>query len=435
MKKIILILALLCASNFLFAQNLVNLFNKSNEFFNLLEQNKFTEAHQYFEVAEQAKVSPDNLKQLWTNIKTNLDDIVTLEAVQSKIQGQFYVVLVEGKFKNGSQNFSLIFNKAEKMVGLFMPPKPVTYINPAYADTTLYTEKMLYLKSGTHQLAAIATVPKNITNFPVVVLVHGSGPSDMDETVGVNKPFKDIALGLAAKGVASLRYVKRTLIYANEFNKVFTVKEEVLDDAIAAIALAKTIANADTKSIYVLGHSLGGMLAPRIATLAPELKGIIMAAAPARKLTDIIIDQNKYMFALAKDTTKAGQQMLKDALSQVEQSRISNLGNIKPDSVVVGLPAAYWVDLNQYDQVATAKKIKQRILVMQGGNDFQVSDIDYKLWESALAENKMVHFAFYPTLNHLLSSQTEKGSAQQYQQPANVAEQLIIDMVDWINAN
>lgn len=432
MRKTLLIVALLFANHFLFAQNVVNLFNKANTFFTLLEQNKYEEAHQYFEVAEQAKISPDNLKQLWANVKNNLNEVVSLEAIQSKIQGEYYVVLVSGEFKNGDQNFSLVFNKAEKMVGFFMPPKPVSYINPAYADSTLYTEKMVYLKSGTHQLAAMVTVPKNATNFPIVVLVHGSGPSDMDETVGVNKPFKDIALGLAAKGVASLRYVKRTLIYANEFGKLFTVKEEVLDDAVAAIAFAKTVKDVDTKSIYVLGHSLGGMLAPRIATLAPEIKGLILAAAPARKLGDLIIEQNKYMFALANDTTKAGQQMLANVLVEVEKSKLDKLGNIKPDSLILGLPAAYLVDLNQYDQLEVAKKLKQRILVLQGGNDFQVSAIDYKLWESTLAENANAKTLFYPSLNHLLSFQTEKGTMQQYQKPANVSEQLLIDIVAWI---
>ena len=125
------------------------------------------------------------------------------------------------------------------------------------------------------RLAAIITTPKGATNFPMVVLVHGSGPSDLDGTVGPNKPLKDIADGLACKGIGSIRYVKRTVVYAAEFGKAFTVKEEVLDDAVAAIALAKTVKGADVKSIYVLGHSLGGMLAPRIATLVPDIKGII----------------------------------------------------------------------------------------------------------------------------------------------------------------
>ena len=283
-------------------------------------------------------------------------------------------------------------------------------------------------------MAAVITMPKGATNFPVVVLVHGSGPYDMDGTIGPNKPLKDIATGLACKGIASVRYVKRTVIYAQEFNKAFTVKEEVLDDAVAAIALAKTIKGADLKSIYIFGHSLGGMLAPRIATLVPDLKGIILASAPARKLTDIIVDQNKYAIAFAKDTTAATQKLLADGLVRIEQTRITKLGTVKPDSVILGLPASYWVDLNTYDQVAAAKKLTKRIYIVQGGNDFQVPEKDYTVWKESLAGKPNVTFKHYGEVNHLLSPQTEKGSMGQYQTPVNVAEGLVNDLAVWIKA-
>ncbi len=434
MKKAFLVIALLLVSTVGFSQNVLSLFNKANSFFIYMVEAKYDTAHLFFDETEQTKITPTNLNQLWDNITTNLGKPVTLDAISSKVQGEFYAVTIEGKFEKAEQNFVLMFNKKEKIVGLFMPKKAATYVKPSYADTTLYTEKSVYLQSGAHQLAAIITTPKNKSNFPVVVLVHGSGPGDMDETVGPNKPFKDIALGLASKGIASVRYVKRTLIYAVEFSKAFTVKEEVLDDAVAAIALAKTIAGVDQKSVYVLGHSLGGMLAPRIATLSPSLKGIILAAAPARKLGDVIIDQNKYLVELAKDTTKVTQANLAEAIKEVEKSKLIKLApNMKPDSVVLGLPASYWIDLNGYDQVATAKKLKQRILVFQGGNDFQVPMTDYNIWNAALGKSPTASVKFYPELNHLLSPQTEKTYTQQYQIPVNVSEKLVSDIAVWIN--
>ena len=397
-----------------------------------MEAGKFDTAHMYFDTAEQTKVSPENLKQIWASITTKLGNVKSLDAIQSKIQGEFFAVTVEGKFEKDNQNFILGFNKSEKLVGLYMPPKLATYAMPSYADTAKYQEKSVYLDTKDHKLAAIVTTPKNINNFPVVVLVHGSGPSDMDESIGTNKPFKDLAFGLAAKGIGSVRYVKRTLLYPNEFNKAFTVKEEVTDDALVAIAMAKTVKGADLKNIYLFGHSLGGMLAPQLATLAPQLNGIILAAAPARKLTDIIIEQNKYFFALAKDSTEAGKKQLDTILTDVGRSKIIQLGNMKPDSLIIGLPVSYWVNLNNYDQVATAKKLNKRIFVVQGGNDFQVSQEDYKLWEAALNKKKNVTFKFYPELNHLLTPQTEKGTSAQYQIPANVSEKLIEDIALWI---
>ncbi len=397
-----------------------------------MEEAKYDSAHLYFDETERAKVSPENLKQIWENIKAKFGKAKALEAIASRVQGEFFSVTVEGKFENEDQNFILGFNKAEKLVGLYMPPKLATYTLPSYADTTKYQEKSVYLETKGHQLAAVVTIPKNASNFPIVVLVHGSGPSDMDQTIGANKPFKDMAIGLAAKGIGSVRYVKRTLLYANEFSKAFTVKEEVTDDAVAAVALAKTVKGADQKNVYLFGHSLGGMLAPQLATLAPDLNGIILAAAPARKLTDIIIEQNKYFFDLSKDTTTAGKKQMDEILSTVEKSKLTQLGNMKPDSIIIGLPASYWINLNNYDQIATAKKLNKRMLVVQGGNDFQVSQKDFNLWDAALNKKKNVSLKFYPELNHLLTVQTEKGTTAQYQNPANVSEKLIEDVALWI---
>ncbi|RZJ80965.1 MAG: DUF3887 domain-containing protein [Flavobacterium sp.] len=433
MKKALLLIALLFVSTFAFSQNVISLFGKASEFFNYLEAGKFDTAHLYFDETERAKITPENLQKLWTSVKSQLGDVEFIDPIQSKIQGELYAVTLEGKFDRDVQTFVLMFNKSEKVVGLFMPPKAVGYTKPFYVDTDLYTESSVYLQSPGHQLAAIITVPKNATNFPVVVLVHGSGPSDMDGTVGPNKPLKDIATGLASKGIGSVRYVKRTVIYQAEFSNAFTVKEEVMDDAVAAIALAKTVKGADLKNIYLFGHSLGGMLAPRIATLAPDLKGIIIAAAPARKLTDIIVEQNKYIVAKAKDTTGQAQKYLDEALKTIEGSRITKLSpTLKADSVIIGLPASYWVDLNTYNQVATAKASLKKVLVIQGGHDFQVSETDFNLWKAGLTGKTNATFKFYPEVNHLLSAQLEKGTSSQYQIMVNVAENVVKDIAAWI---
>jgi dienelactone hydrolase len=437
MKKYFLLFIIILASTSAFSQNVIQLFNSAGDFFKLLQEEKFTEAHALFDDNMKSKVSEESLKKLWTDLGTKYGKASSFDAVQSKAQGEFFAVTVEGKFSNGEQNFLVGFDKAQKIVGLFLVPgkSAAAYAKPTYADTNLYTEKSVYLNSPGHQLAAIVTTPKNVKNFPVVVMVHGSGPGDMDETVGANKPFKDLAAGLAAKGIASVRYVKRTLVYAQEFYKAFTVKEEVLDDAAAAIALAKTISGADVKKVFVLGHSLGGMLAPKIALASPDLAGIILAAAPARKLSDIIVDQNKYMFELAKDTTTAGKKQLSDALIEIDKSRLTKLSpTIKADSIIVGLPASYWIDLNNYSQVNVAKTLKQKIYVLQGGNDFQVSKTDFDLWNTALGKKKNVQLKFYPEINHLFSPQTEKGTMAQYQNPVSVSEPLIHDLAIWIKA-
>ncbi|MES2455493.1 MAG: alpha/beta fold hydrolase [Bacteroidota bacterium] len=437
MKRTILLFFILLFTTSAFSQGILNMIGRSEEFFKLLSSEKFTEAYATFDAGFQAKVTEDNVKQIWTKLSEKLGKLESIQVTSSKTQGEFFTVTLEGKFTNDSQNFLLAFDKSEKIVGFFLQPntKVAAYIPPAYADTSLYREKEIYIKTLKHSLVGILTAPKKGTNYPIVVLVHGSGPQDMDESFGPNKPLKDLAVGLASKGIASIRYVKRTMVYAQEFGKAFTVKEEVMDDALAAIALARTVVSANKTQIYLLGHSLGGMMAPKLATLAPDVKGIVLLAAPARKLTDLIAEQSKFMFSLEKDTTKLAKLQLDSAVKDLERSRITKLGTLKADSILFGLPAAYWVDLNLYNQVSTAKKLlKQRIFVAQGTHDFQVSTTDYNLWKSALAANKKAVFKLYPELNHMMMVQKDKGDLKQYQVPGNVSATVINDVAMWIKA-
>lgn len=437
MKKIILLFFALFLSITGFSQGVLSLFNRSDDFFKLMEQEKFTEAQAFFDESVQSKITPENLETIWKSLQTNYGKVLSTDVLQSKAEGEFFAVSVDVKFEKETQGFLLVFNKGEKMVGLFPRQRSSRqpYLRPVYADTNAYKEKEIYIKTAGHSLVGMLTTPAKGSNFPIVVLLHGSGASDMDATVGANKPFKDLAAGLATKGIASIRYVKRTLVYPAEFNKVFTVKEAITDDALAAIALARTIPGADKKKIYVFGHSMGGMLAPRLATLAPDVNGLILAAAPARKLAELIDEQNRDAAAQVKDTTGAVKKQLEDALKETAKTRITKLGLVKPDSLLLGLPAAYWVDLNLYDQVGTAKKlIKQKIMIVQGGFDFQISPQDYQIWNTALGKKKNVTLKLYPDLNHLLSPQKEKGNMSQYGIPVSVSGILVNDIATWIKA-
>lgn len=434
MKSFRIFVVLLFISQLSFAQSIVGLINRADQFFETMDQGKFEEAHAFFDESVKDKISVDELKLFWLRLGNSLGTYQSVDGAQNKVQGEYFQVTLTCGFSKGSQAFNFIFNKSEKLVGFFIVPQKTEaeYKSPEYADTTLFTQKEVKIKFADGEMAGIFTSPKNVTNFPLVVMVHGSGPSDMDETVGPNKPFKDLAAGLAAKGIGSVRYVKRSMVYPNSFSKAFTVKEEVIDDALTAITLAATLPGVNKSQIYLFGHSLGGMLAPKIASLAPGLNGVILAAAPARKFADLVAEQNKYLYMASGDTSAAGKQQFSESSSEIERSRLLKLGDIAPDSIILGAPASYWADLNNYDQLAIAKRIKNRILVVQGGNDFQVSVLDFNLWKTALAASKTASFKLYPDLNHLLSSQKEKGNGTQYRVPSNVDINLINDISVWI---
>jgi uncharacterized protein len=278
--------------------------------------------------------------------------------------------------------------------------------------------------------------------LPAVVLVHGSGPQDEDETIGPNKPFKDLAWGLASRGIVVLRYVKRTKQYAVQMMQnpaSITVQEETVDDALAAATLLAGRRQVDPHRIYVLGHSLGGTLAPRIASEDPRVAGIIIMAGGTRPLSRVIVDQVKYIASLKGQLTDAE----KSQLAAVEQAaREIESPTLKPNAVIDVLgsptPGSYWLDLRAYHPAQVAAGLKIPILALQGARDYQSSAEDFQGWKKALAGNPRATFKLYPGLYHLFMPSTTPGNGPgtpaDYNTPGHVSEQVIGDISDWILA-
>ncbi len=204
----------------------------------------------------------------------------------------YQVVSVTANFEKGSLILNVVLDKDGKIAGLNMKPAqtptPAAYQVPSYVDQGKFSEQEVTIGSGKWALPGTLTMPKGDGSFPAVVLVHGSGPNDRDETIGPNRPFKDIAWGLASQGIAVLRYDKRTKAHADLFTpeelEKITLGTETIDDAILAANLLAKTPGIDPKQIYVLGHSQGGMAAPRIGEQDPNLAGLIVLAGPGRPI-------------------------------------------------------------------------------------------------------------------------------------------------------
>jgi len=268
------------------------------------------------------------------------------------------------------------------------------------------------------------------------VLVHGSGPNDRDETIFANKPFRDLAWGLASKGVAVLRYEKRTKQYAAKLAASgigkFTVKEETIDDALGAVAQLRSIDNIDSKRIFVLGHSLAGMVAPRIGQTDPKLAGLIILAGSTRPLEDLMVEQTRYLLSLDGKISEAGQAKLDELL--VEMAKVKRLTSADASSpkLLLHAPPLYWLDLREHDPVVAVKTLKQPLLILQGGRDYQVTTADFEGWKKALGSQPAVTFKLYPELNHLFVSGEGKSTPAEYERPGHVAEVVVTDIADWI---
>lgn len=357
---------------------------------------------------------------------------LVVEAVQ-EAQG-YHVVDLAASF--GAQKLKLrVSLDAEKRVGGYwvLPPTPPKYQAPSYVDSTRFTEETLQVGVPEYPLKAILTLPKGVAKPPVLVLVHGSGPNDENETVGPSQPFRDLAWGLATKGIAVLRYDKRTHAHGGRLTGRITVEEETIVDALSALDSMRRQPAVNGSKVFLLGHSLGGMLAPEIADRDARLAGVIALAGSPRGLHELITDQMAYLVTLPGNQSAEAKAQIAEIEKQM--GRIQR-HEVPPDSVVMGAPASYYYDLDARNAIAHARRVQAPMLFLQGGRDYQVTTKDYELWQQALKERPNVSFQLYPDLSHLFMSGQGMATPTEYMsEQKHVAEQVLDDIAAFIRAH
>ena len=212
-----------------------------------------------------------------------------------------------------------------------------------------------------------------------------------------------------------------------------TVKEETVDDALAAVSLLRKTKGIDAKRIFVLGHSLGGTLVPRIGKSGPDIAGLIVMAGATRPLEDVVLDQFSYIYALDGRVSRREATQLRTLRRQVARVKSPRLSaGSSRWSLPLNIPAAYWLDLRGYNPPAVARQLKQPMLIMQGARDYQVTEKDFQGWKKGLSARQGVTFKMYPKLNHLFMEGVGKSVPADYASPGHVAEPAVNDIADWI---
>gem|GEM_PF-3533982 len=311
------------------------------------------------------------------------------------------------------------------------PPPPTTPLPPSVPGT-----RQIAIGVGSPPLKATLTLPKGKGPFPAVVLVSGSGPNDQDETIGPNHPFLDIALGLATRGIASLRYDKRTLDYPKIIDpRTFTPTEEYVPDALAAIKLLEHEPAIDPHLIFVLGHSQGGTYAPLIAKDAPNLAGVVLLAAGAETLGHALLRQVRYLATLPGAVGAQAKAELPEA-TQIA-SEIGNVAQLEKDSPATvlfgGVGPAYYLSELRYNEVATVRSFRQPLLVLQGDRDYQVTVAnDLDVWLAGLKGRKGVTVVQFPYADHLFLDGTGPPTPLEYNKPGHVDPKVVATIATWV---
>ena len=386
---------------------------------------------------------PSELEKIWEQLLAQAGNVVELKESRIQQHGDHFIVELDYEYEKYPLTTKITVDPEGKIAGLFFnltQKKYETFNPPPYSDTSFFYEEEVIVGEGTDwALPGTITVPKGDGPFSGVVLVHGSGPHDRDETIGPNKPFRDIAWGLASNGIAVLRYEKRTKYYQSRFTDAadtMTIDHETVIDASRAVNAMIAHPKIDSLEVYLLGHSQGGYMFPRIAFRNEKIAGYVLLAALARQIPEAYLQQVKYIFNADGELTGREKEQLREIEHQLETLRASSLEVSEPKAdLPFGIPAKYWIDLKGYDPVKLASEVDEPILILQGARDYQVTvEDDLPRWKKALQFRDNVQFKVYDDLNHLFMEGWGTATPEEYQKPGHVAGKVIEDITQWIKS-
>lgn len=407
----------------------------------LAREGRFEEIRQQFAPMLRRLVSERALREAWGAEVTRYGALRRVgEPVVQAAHAGVVVARVALGFERGLTTLAISMRRG-RLVGIRTIEGDATgatsdWEPAAYADPAAFVEQEHTIGTGGDAVPATLTLPRDDRPWAAAVLLPGSGPQDRDGTIGPNKPLKDLAWGLAGRGIAVVRFDKIT--YANPGHlqaspNGVTITDEYMPQARGAVRLLLDRPELAAERVVLIGHSLGGTVAPRIAATEPNVTGLVLLAAGAQRLHWAIVRQLRYLNALSSG---ASSQTVDVAVEQARLIDSPDLSLNTPSSELpFGVPASYWLDLRGYDPVGTAAALEIPILIVQGGRDYQVTvDDDLALWRAGLNQRPQVSINVYPEHDHMLARGTGPSKPGDYDRPQHIDADIIAAITAWIRA-
>ncbi len=307
-------------------------------------------------------------------------------------------------------------------------PEPLATALPTPAAHFTSTDIRFRSEDGT-VLAGTLTLPQMMHGqVPAVILVHGSGAEDRNETIGPNPVFLQLSNALSNAGYVVLRYDKRGVAKSGG-NAADTTRDELIADVTAAYGYIRRQPAVDARRVFLLGHSEGGELVPSVAVNNPTVAGIILMAPPALPLGQVIMQQ-------VEDSVPASQraQARKDETAALQKIRTGRTSG----------PGMAWLRTSlDIDPILAIQRVRMPILILQGGSDVQVLPQDLpRLVKAAKSSNRDVTAHVFPGDNHLFmralpdEPRTPQAALQQYLTvPSYIDPVVLKTLIDWLNAH
>jgi dienelactone hydrolase len=380
-----------------------------------LKKNDIDGAGSHFDAAMRAGLPAARLREVWKQVTDGLGPLESWSFASVTAREGNDVCLADLAFPGGGLRAVVSVNThTHEVTGFHLRPREAAAVAPNPLPAGVVAEEVSF-GSAPYLLKGTLTRPAGTGRHPAVVLVAGSGPMDRDETVGASAPLRDLAQGLSAGGLVVLRYDKRTLTYGAEMKGTpVTVEEEVLADAVAALTWLRQRQEVDPARVWVVGHSLGALLAPEIARRDGKVAGAVLLAPPGRPIPVLAVEQMRLLKSAPPER-----------LAEMEHTanRIGN-GTARPDELFLGVPALYWMDLGRRDMVAVARGLGKPLLVLRGSEDEQVFAQDLARWAAALKGARRASVETVAGVNHFLLPAREGGPEKPSRVEPRVTERV-----------
>lgn len=401
-----------------------------------LAEGRWEDARSGFSPTMEKALPAAQLEQLWTGLETSVGAFGGFREMRAESISEYDIRYVPCAFGQAVFELKVLVDRGGRVAGLFMQPAAT----PVAEVPAGVSEIPFDLTNGSFVLPGTLCLPDGPGPFPAAVLVHGSGPNDRDESIGPNAPLRDLARDLALRGVASWRYDKRTKVYSQKaFSSGETVMEEAVDDAVAAVGILAARDGIDAGRVFVIGHSLGGTLLPRIAsalaTRGAQAAGYVSLAGAVTAIPELMITQMEYLAALDGETTADERAAIDATAVQARQAMNESWLGEDPKRRVLGVAASYWLDLLGYKPATEAAALVKggaRFLFMQGGRDYQVPPGEIEAWRTAVGN--AADYIVYPELNHLFIAGTGRPDTAEYFVPGHVDRRVGDDLATWMKA-